>query len=252
MDAVIRELERKVAQGDMRAAVELGRLLIDMGRAAAAIPILQQALALYPEAQALLDRARAVIQAAEEAAQLQRWIDWVRGGGLEFAKRAAGAVARAAHSLAKLLFQTIGALLRLPSLLLRLPLPLLLAAVALLVVLGLGAYLLLRSKPVASPYCDCTHVNAGLLTPEYREDCRKREAELVALTAKCGNDLACVREALGLKTGPDGRLVSGKFCDSVTCGEAAWPLAGSLPVPPPRPVEGTPCVKTAGISRECR
>lgn len=142
--------------------------------------------------------------------------------------------------------------------LLRFVNPALLGGLALVLVLALAISLFLyRQKSAAlkfaqrsGPYCDCTRVSAGLLTKEYQEQCRDREALLVKATANCSSK-ECIRTALKLKTGPDEKLVSGEFCDSVTEGPFAWPIEGGPIEPPPRPVEEKECKSVSGISREC-
>jgi hypothetical protein len=104
-------------------------------------------------------------------------------------------------------------------------------------------------------YCDCNNVDAGLLTREYQNQCRARETQLKQLASSCGSkmgeDLDCTISSLKLKTGPDGKLVSGEFCDSVSSGPAAWPVGGGPMTPPPRGPEKKPCTKVSGLSRTC-
>ncbi len=118
-----------------------------------------------------------------------------------------------------------------------------LLVLGLLVAVGIGLYLLLRNKVPTGPYCDCTHVEAGLLTREYQNQCRGAEAALVALAAEA---------KLNLVAGPDGKLVSGAFCDPVTAGPNAWPVKGGPAKPPPRGPDEKPCEEVSGLSRTCR
>src|SRR3989442_10181596 len=124
-----------------------------------------------------------------------------------------------------------------------------------LIVIVVGLYFLYsyekESQIAQVPDCDCSHVDAGLLTREYQQECRGREAVLLQLVKECGGRLPCVAEKLKLKTGADGKLVGGEFCDSTTSGPAAWPIYGSGPAPPPRPAKAKPCETVSGISRKC-
>ncbi len=108
------------------------------------------------------------------------------------------------------------------------------------------------SSSAASPYCDCARVEFGLLTKEFQEQCRASEATLVKLAAGCGSDLSCVQQKLGLRAGPDGKIVAGSTCDVVAHGPFAWPTDQGPMRPPPRPPDPKPCESVSGIARECR
>ncbi|MFP2929452.1 hypothetical protein ACLESO_30490, partial [Pyxidicoccus sp. 3LG] len=92
------------------------------------------------------------------------------------------------------------------------------------------------------PDCDCSRINFGFLTKPYQGHCRGVEAKLRALDAE---------DKLGLKTGPEGTLVSGAFCDSVAMGPYAWPVSGGLVKPPPRPAPPKACTSTSGLAQRC-
>jgi len=91
------------------------------------------------------------------------------------------------------------------------------------------------------PNCDCPHLDAGLLTKEYQQQCAQREKQLKQLAAD---------DKLNLKLGPDHRLASGEFCDTVAAGPKAWPVPGG-PETPPRAPPGTVCTTVSGLVRGC-
>jgi hypothetical protein len=108
------------------------------------------------------------------------------------------------------------------------------------------------ADPGASVFCDCAHVDAGLLTKEWRRQCADRDAQLRQMAADCGNHLDCWRSRFKLKQGPDGKLISGEFCDPSAHGPAAWPVSGGPSAPPPNPSGmGKPCTSTTGLVRKC-
>jgi hypothetical protein len=107
------------------------------------------------------------------------------------------------------------------------------------------------ASPGASTFCDCTNVDAGLLTKEYQRQCGTRDAQLRQLTVNCGGDVGCFSQRLKLTEGPDHKLVSGEFCDGVAYGPAAWPMAGGPTTPPPKGPPGRECNAVSGISRNC-
>jgi hypothetical protein len=109
----------------------------------------------------------------------------------------------------------------------------------------------MSTAPGDSTFCDCTNVSAGLLTKEYQKQCGERDAQLRLLTVDCGGSVGCYSQRLKLTQGPDGKLKSGEFCDSVAYGPAAWPLQGGPVNPPPRPIQKKPCDKVSGLSRTC-
>lgn len=89
--------------------------------------------------------------------------------------------------------------------------------------------------------CDCEHVDAGLLTGPYRDQCMKSEKEL---REKVANDTFKV-------TVKDDLITGGDVCDGVTQGPNAWPKTGG-PVTPPKPASGPPCRYVGGIVQwEC-
>jgi len=131
-------------------------------------------------------------------------------------------------------------------------------AAFLLFIVGIGLLTYMRSasagdaKQVSQriPYCDCTHVTAGLLTKEYQNQCRGSEAALFVLTGG-SQDIDVVRKKLSLQSRENGRLASGQFCDSVVAGPDAWPVAEGPVSPPPRQPEAKPCMKVTGLTRDC-
>lgn len=101
----------------------------------------------------------------------------------------------------------------------------------------------LTDVPPGDINCDCPHVDAGLLTPEYREQCETNEAQL-RQKAIDGN--------FRLKADANGVLVEGDFCDTVTAGPNPWPVQGSTVIPPPRTdFDEEPCDEPSGLTRGC-
>jgi hypothetical protein len=125
---------------------------------------------------------------------------------------------------------------------------------ALVIVVMVAAYAYSQSavrQPPPSDICDCNRVDAGLLTKEYQHDCRDKEKPLLDKVSGCGSDVSCMKRALGLKTGPDGKLESGMFCSDISHGDFAWPLLGGPGDPPKRPPDAKACTSTSGLVRDC-
>jgi hypothetical protein len=96
-------------------------------------------------------------------------------------------------------------------------------------------------RPIAS--CDCDNVDAGLLTREYRVECRRREVPVLEAYRK---------GTLNVQVG-DGRVVAAKpACDDTVSGPAAWPIVGGPALPPPVTPPGSECEHVSGLTRECR
>jgi hypothetical protein len=85
--------------------------------------------------------------------------------------------------------------------------------------------------------CDCEHVDAGLLTGPYINQCRGAEKNLQQLV---------VDGKFHVEVGPDKKIVSGNLCDPVASGPSAWPLYGSPASPPPK-AKGPKCKYVGGI-----
>jgi hypothetical protein len=92
-----------------------------------------------------------------------------------------------------------------------------------------------------APNCDCTAVNFGLLTAEFRNECIKREEELIKLAAA---------GELKLQIDASGKIVSGQFCNSTAMGPRAWPVEGAPSKPPAGVPRARPCVPS-GLVRDC-
>jgi hypothetical protein len=124
--------------------------------------------------------------------------------------------------------------------------PAALVAGALVLAIGLGLLFAAarggEDSVARGPDCDCSRINWGLLTKPYQDHCRGVEARLQALYAE---------DKLGLKTGPNGTLVAGAFCDSVAMGPYAWPVSGGPRTPPRRPAPVKPCTSTSGLAQRC-
>jgi hypothetical protein len=98
-----------------------------------------------------------------------------------------------------------------------------------------------RQEITGAPNCDCTNVDAGLLTGPYQDQCNAREQQLIDFAA-AGN--------LKLQLGADGKIASGEFCDPVASGPQAWPVPGAAAEPPAGVPRGQPCTPH-GLVQQC-
>jgi hypothetical protein len=90
--------------------------------------------------------------------------------------------------------------------------------------------------------CDCEHVDAGLLTGPYIEQCEEAESRLMQLVEQ-GEFYVTV--------GADEKIQYGHVCDSTASGPSAWPLSGGPANPPPK-VDGPRCRYVGGLVQyEC-
>ncbi len=103
-----------------------------------------------------------------------------------------------------------------------------------------------KSKPTSMAvsgaiHCDCEHVDAGLLTGPYKDQCVAAEKKLKAKAAE-GTFKVEVK---------DDKITGGDICDLVALGPNAWPRQDG-PVNPPPPPGGPPCRYVGGmVQYEC-
>lgn len=86
--------------------------------------------------------------------------------------------------------------------------------------------------------CDCDHVNAGLLTGPYKDQCHGSEKQL---RQKVADNTFKVEVK-------DDKIVGGDVCDGVASGDNAWPRKDG-PVNPPKPDNSPGCKYVGGLAQ---